>query len=95
MLTTILSPVYLTVSNRLLEIGDSILSSGTFAAHAASTNMAFRAWNANNHQLTWGVLLAAIRAVSNYMMVENAWGDAEFDIYDGGIQVGRGVISGP
>lgn len=92
---SIITPVCLIVRNHLLEIGDGVLRTGAFAQQTASTNMAFRAWNANNHQLTWGVLSAAIRAVLDCMRVRDTWGDVMFDIYDGGVQVGRGVISGP
>ena len=44
--------------------------------------------NANNHQLTWGVLAAAIHALLVLMGVEHWWGAATSTVYDGDNAVG-------
>ena len=51
----------------------------------------FRATNANNHQITMGVLGAAISALRDYVTKEGG-GTLTFDIYDGENQVGVGLI---
>lgn len=55
--------------------------------------MTFLAKNANNHQLTWGVLKAAIDGLDDYFTSMGKWSDCEFDIYDGPNLVGQGILS--
>ena len=50
-------------------------------------------WNANNHQLTYGVAGAAIAALRDYMVQEDVSGTLSFDIWDGDNQVGAGLIA--
>lgn len=47
--------------------------------------------NAENHQVTWGVLGAALIALGDYMS-KFGYGAATFAIFDGGSQVGQGTI---
>ena len=47
--------------------------------------------NANNHQQTWGVVGAAIGALQDYMN-QNGFGQATFNVFDGGTEVGVGKI---
>ena len=47
--------------------------------------------NANNHQTTWGVLGAAIEAIAG-CMDQNGFGGGSFNIFDGGNEVGEGII---
>lgn len=49
--------------------------------------------NANNHQLTYGVLQNALEALRSWMIFFNACGIIEYDIFDGGNQVGTGRCS--
>ncbi|MCJ1303454.1 hypothetical protein MMC08_006264 [Hypocenomyce scalaris] len=56
------------------------------------------AQNANNHQTTWGVLAAALGALSDYVTSQDLNGAATFGIFDGANQVGQGTVavgSGP
>lgn len=46
--------------------------------------------NANNHQLTYGVLQNALVALRSWMIFFNGCGLIEYDIFDGGNQVGTG-----
>ena len=48
--------------------------------------------NSNNHQATWGVLGAALTALQDYMRSQDAWGTAEFTIFDGKYEVGKGTL---
>lgn len=45
--------------------------------------------NANNHQVTRGVLLSALDALTDYMAVNNAWAVVTFQIFDGTNRVGE------
>lgn len=49
-------------------------------------------WNSNNHQQTFGVLAAAISALTNYMRTKY-FGAVTFWIFDGTHEVGKGTIS--
>lgn len=56
--------------------------------------LTLRAVDANNHQLTWGVLGAALEAVRDYMDHRgHSFGTAYFKIFDGENQTGEGSIS--
>lgn len=77
--------------------GDGIIPQGqwTFLSGttpSGMTSMLLGVRNAGNHQTTWGVLNAALVAVSGCMQ-EKGWGPAVFDIYDGVNQVGTGMIA--
>ena len=48
--------------------------------------------NANNHQVTRGVLLSALDALVDYMSTKDAWGEVTFEIHDGKHQVGVATI---
>lgn len=48
--------------------------------------------NSNNHQTTWGVLRAALLALEDYMQSQDSWGTAEFTIFDGKNEVGKGTL---
>ena len=50
--------------------------------------------NTNNHQLTWGVLGAAIDALGEYMhQAVTGPGEGWFSVFDGQNEVGMGTIS--
>lgn len=50
--------------------------------------------NTNNHQLTWGVLGAAIDALRDYMsQAVTGPGESWFSIFDGQNEVGMGTIA--
>ena len=50
------------------------------------------AWNADNHQMTWGVLREACLALFDYMQRNDDFGTVGFEVYDGDHQVGEGMI---
>ena len=55
--------------------------------------MVLRVANANNHQTTWGVLGAAMRALANFVIEHGGFDTADFVIYDGENQVAMGVLA--
>ena len=50
-------------------------------------------WDMNNHQHTYGVLGAAVSALMDFMR-ERGVGEAVFSIFDGGNEVGAGLLGG-
>lgn len=53
--------------------------------------VAMHAWSTNNHQLTYGVLGAAIRTLKEYFD-STEWGAATMQIWDGVNEVGMAVV---
>ena len=92
---SVLANAYFGVQDHIAQHGDGLLEHGIFMFDLlASENIDchFYAANANNHQLTWGVVGAAIHALSNYMLTENNAGTATFTIFDGNTEVGFGSV---
>lgn len=54
--------------------------------------LALHVWNINNHQVTWGVLGAALVGLQDFMRAKAVWAEASFYVYDGGVEVGAGVL---
>ena len=59
-----------------------------WSAHAGMT---LRTWNANNHQMTYGVLGAGLLALMQWMG-NGGFAAARFEIWDGGNMVGEGLL---
>lgn len=78
------------IMTHIVVFGDSVVSNGVFSWTAG--NLAIHVWNANNHQITWGVLGAAVHALEDFMFHTQHWGGASFDIYDGQNMVARGLL---
>ena len=70
---------------------DGPISGGSFTRFSTASGLALQAWNANNHQVTYGVLGAALSALADYMNL-GGWGSCTFSIWDGGNQVGLGQV---
>ncbi|KAI4130039.1 MAG: hypothetical protein LQ347_003532 [Umbilicaria vellea] len=79
------------IATRLRVQGDGLLRGGAFD-YLGRNAAALHVVNANNHQTTYGVLVAALSAVQSWMQ-SNSWMSCRFDIYDGPNMVGQGVIS--
>lgn len=82
------------VEHQLETRGDGLLNNGVFDYISDATGLTLQAWNADNHQTTWGVLGAAITAVLD-CMATNGFGGASFHIYDGENLVGIGRVGPP
>lgn len=63
--------------------GDRVIGGNGWYTMVGARGVRLTAWNANNHQITWGVLAAALVALKDYMSVQNWYGAVTFDIYDG------------
>ncbi|KAA6416284.1 MAG: hypothetical protein FRX48_01004 [Lasallia pustulata] len=70
---------------------DGPIDGGIFERISLTSSLALHVWNANNHQITYGVLGAAVSALLDYMQ-QRGWGDCTFSIFDGPMQVGRGQL---
>ena len=66
-------------------IGDGQLS------WSGNSGVALSVENANNHQLTWGVLGVALQGLMS-LMGGGGYGTASFVIFDGSNEVGQGSI---
>ncbi|MCJ1305306.1 hypothetical protein MMC08_008120 [Hypocenomyce scalaris] len=71
--------------------GDTNISGGAFSI--LNAGFLLRVQNANNHQLTYRVLGAALIALDEFMTQENKVA-VNFEIWDGDNQVGEGAIGG-
>lgn len=54
--------------------------------------LSFSAQNANNRQLTWGVLASALWGIRDFMTLSNVYSCAYISIFDGIHLVGTGRI---
>ena len=77
------------VSTELAQ-NNGVIPTGVFSFVAFNAQL-FTA-NANNHQQTWGVLAGAIMALASFMDSYGEFGYANFQIFDGGNQVGEGSV---
>ena len=87
---TMLSVAMVYVQQAILQLGDGVIQAGGVNYNGPSS-MNFQTWNTNNHQQTYGVLGAAIAALSDYMN-RYGYGAATFSIHDGNNEVGSGLI---
>lgn len=78
------------IMTHIAVFGDGAVTTGVFSW--APRNLAIHVWNANNHQITWGVLGAAVHALQDFMFHTQHWGGARFDIYDGQNMVAQGLL---
>ena len=79
------------IMHEMEQSQDGPISGGSFNQLSTASGLALQAWNANNHQVTYGVLGAAFSALMDYMN-SVGWGSCTFLIWDGGNQVGAGQI---
>ena len=78
------------LNNHIVTASDGNIAGGRFD-WPGSESLVLSAWNANNHQLTYGVLSAALQALQEWTWGEG-FGTLAFDIYDGQNQVGQGKL---
>ena len=72
------------------QLGDGVIPRGWFDI-SGEDNLWLTVNNANNHQMTWGVLAAAVVALVDYME-SSQWGTTTFKLFDGVNEVGVGSI---
>lgn len=79
------------VQEQMRRLGDGVLPGGAYT-HSFDT-VSLRIVNANNHQLTRGVMLSAITALRSCLQTYNVCGTANFGVFDGSHKVGIGTMS--
>ncbi|KAA6409409.1 MAG: hypothetical protein FRX48_06962 [Lasallia pustulata] len=74
----------------LMAMGDGWLPSGQFEWETPEVRLSMM--NANNRQMTWGVLASALWGLQELIQQEGAYTVVQLLVYDGIHQVGRGSI---
>lgn len=78
------------IEAHIAKNGDGLIPHGAFDYQARG--FSWYAANMNNHQLTWGVMRAAIDALIGFMLNYASYGKAQFSIFDGENHVGSGTL---
>lgn len=95
-LQQLFAEVFMAIFNQIQDHGDGLVPAGVFSFFGSSVHghmgCALHVWNSNNHQFSWGVLGAALRALWEYMNANARYGGADFEVYDGVNEVALGVI---
>ena len=91
---TLLHKAVIDIQTHTARAGDGLLLGWVyiFDWQTRATDCEVYTVNSNNHQQTWGVVGAALLAVSDYMLDNNVMGPATFTIYNNGTEVGQGTI---
>ena len=92
-LTNMLDGAYQNVLSIIQAHGDGDIVDGAYRwTNNPDGPLGLQIWirNANNHQLTYGVLGAALKALNEYLTLFGAGMATTLDIYDGVNQVGQG-----
>ena len=84
---------YNSIVAHLHSSGDGLMPGGIFHRRNSVSGLEIFCVNSNNHQLTWGVLGAALNALEDFMNENQMWSAATFGIYDGPNYVGVGTMS--
>ncbi len=95
----LLNQAYETALSRIALHGDNVVATSLVygmigsIVYLSSSGMMLRIANANNHQTTWGVLGAAMKALRNFVGEHGGFDMADFVIYDGENQVAMGTMA--
>lgn len=93
-LASLLEEVGRAVVGHIESVADGPILTGDFSylkPQWGGATMAMHVWNVNNHQVTYGVLGAAVRTLTDFFG-STGWGAATFQIWDGVNEVGMGVV---
>lgn len=86
-----LMAAYDTVQTTQVHQGLGLVAGGEFVQFGAEAVL--RMWNANNHQLTWGVVGLVVIGLLDFISTQPNAAAIVFKIFDGANQVGAGQIS--
>lgn len=90
---SLLDDAYSNILGHISIWGDGVVHGGYFE-WAGAEGLMLRMANSNNHQLTWGVLGAAIDALGDYMHhAVTGPGEGWFTVFDGPNEIGMGTIA--
>ena len=85
--------LYNQLSRKIQRGGDGVIDSGVYRWGPLGPGaLGAKFVNVNNHQLTYGVVHAAVAALRDYMASDGDYGLLSFEIWDGDNEVGTGVI---
>ena len=88
-----LTDAYNTVVRQIADVGDGLIRAGFWQFADFGVRIVFQ--NTNNHQLTWGVIGAAMSALLDYtyyMKRTDVPAAITFRVFDGPNQVGFGSV---
>ena len=85
-----MTSAYESVFAHLLQSGDGLIPAGTWQFQL--DGLQFVVDNANNHQVSWGVLASAVWGVREFMLSMGIAGVVAFSVYDGVNLVGQGRV---
>lgn len=80
------------ISYEIEQHHDGPIDGGYFERVSEKSGLLFHAWGTNNHQITYGVLGAAVNGLAEYMH-RSGWGVCAFSIFDGPTHVGAGQVA--
>ena len=88
--STFITNAYNSVYAHLVHIGDGLIPEGTwkFQVH----DLLIVVDNANNHQVSWGILASTIWGLRDFMTQIGFEGVVTFGIYEGAHLVGQGRV---
>ena len=90
-MASLLAAALNTVQARMAQLGNGLVPGGQFEQQGVG--VALRMWNANNHQLTWGVMMLVITGLAQYTANLSSGVAIVFKIFDGANQVGEGQLA--
>lgn len=93
-----LNDAYNSIVAHLLTNGDGLIAAGTwsfgqFNGLGRGFNVGVSVRNANNHQLTWGVIGSTVWGLSGFMHDRGIYGAVAFEVWDGVNMVGTGFLA--
>lgn len=77
----LVNSAYITVFDHLLSAGDGLLPSGSWIFSTPMLSLSIM--DANNHQVTWGVLASTLWGIKEFMTATNVYACANIWIFDG------------
>ena len=87
----LVNDAYNNVYAHLMSVGDGLIPSGAF--RFSTPVLTFSVGNANNHQMTWGILASALWGLKDFMTHVDIYACAHIWIFDRIHMVGTGRIS--
>ena len=86
----VLNEAYGIVDEILRHMGDGPVSTPGF--NWGTSGAVLQTWNTNNQETTWKVLANALVALQEFMLDHRDSVGAQFTVYHGALEVGKGVI---
>ena len=78
------------LQDSMKNLGNQLLGQNGFL-WVGENNVDIRLWNTNNQAMSWSTCNTALFELYSWM-IENSFGKAQFTIYDGVKEVGKGLV---